>query len=98
MADIQFQYNIRPQETLGYSPFELFYGRKPNLPGFMQSSERHEYPNERIVRINKAQQEVMNKRRSIQRKSSKVLKTKLSIGDVILYKNLTKKQSSTKNR
>jgi hypothetical protein len=32
LQTIRFHYNIRPQENIGFSPFELIFGRKPNTP------------------------------------------------------------------
>jgi hypothetical protein len=91
LEDIQFQYNIRPQESLGFSPFELLYGRKPNMPVMMNTSDLHEYANERKSRISNRQMDVLKKKREIQRRNAKSIKTRICIGDVVYYKNLSRK-------
>ena len=90
LQDIRFQYNIRPQENLGFSPFELVFGRSPSIPVMLHSSNRSEYPMERNQRINKRQEDVMRKKRVAQRKARRIIDTKVKIGDVVLYKNLHK--------
>lgn len=45
---IRFNYNIRPQENLGCSPFELVYGRKPMLPYSLPELPLKESITERI--------------------------------------------------
>ena len=84
---IRFHYNIRPQESLGFSPFELIFGRKPNTPIMEMKSKDNESCSERVKRINNRQLDVMNKRREIQKKKVKELKYKLVTGDFVLYKN-----------
>ena len=91
LDDIQLQYNIRPQETLGFSPFEMIFGQKPRLPATMVSNELHEYLDERKARINQRQNKVVKRRRTIQRAKMRSIKTKILVGDVVFYKNLFRK-------
>ena len=81
---IRFHYNIHLQEALGFSPFELIYGRKPNTPLMENKSEDTEKTNERIQRINERQMEVMKKRREMQKKKQRILKEHVKTGDLVL--------------
>lgn len=85
---IRFNYNIRWQENLKCSPFELLYGRSPELSGFTNKSEKEETTMQRIKRINDLQKEVMLSKREKQAKKIKVIKNeeRIKIGDVVLYK------------
>lgn len=86
---IRFNYNIRHQDNIGCSPFELIFGRYPNLPYSLELDNRRETVEERMKRIRKCQEEAMHRRRSQQTAQIKELKEedKLKIGDVVLCKN-----------
>lgn len=32
LSDVTFAYNVSPNSSTGYSPFYLFFGRKPKIP------------------------------------------------------------------
>ena len=91
LSTIRFQYNIRPQEGLGYSPFELLFGRKPNTPFLKIKSGQEESPDERIKRISERQKTVMDKRRTLQKMKVKKNKNILKVKDVVLYRNILRK-------
>lgn len=85
---IRFNYNIRFQENLQTSPFELMYGRFPNLPYSLQIDTKKESVEERMKRIKLLQENIMNRRRTDQTKKLKEIKEcdKLKIGDVVMYR------------
>lgn len=89
---VRFNYNIRYQENLNCSPFELLYGRKPLLPYTLKTTDKEETTIERMERIRKQQNEIMEGRRNTQQKLSRPLneKDKIKIGEIVHYKNLNK--------
>lgn len=68
---IKFNYNIRYQESIKSSPFQLLYGRHPNLPNIMLQNKQEELSIERIKRIAKFQEEIMQKRNYEKKKNNK---------------------------
>lgn len=86
---IRFNYNIRYQDNINCSPYELLYGRKPQLPYNLELSTKKENIYERMKRIQDKQENVMNKRRTLQEKNLKEIphKEKITIGDIVLYKD-----------
>lgn len=69
---VRFNYNIRYQENLKASPFELIYGRLLNLPNTMLiNNNKEKYTMDRIKRISKIQEELMIKRNVAKRKNRK---------------------------
>lgn len=92
---VKFNYNIRYQNNIRCSPFELIYGRKVNLPYFDKAKDRQELTIDRITRIQENQHEVMNERRKEQKKTVKEIpeKAKIHPGDVILYKTQLNKKN-----
>ena len=91
LQTIRFQYNIRLKEGIGYSPFELLYGRKPNTSFLLTYSTSEEAMNERVERIYKKTNGSSYKNRNLQQQNVKMKKYSLRIGDVVLYRNILRK-------
>ncbi|KAM0688234.1 hypothetical protein COBT_000506, partial [Conglomerata obtusa] len=89
---IQFNYNIRIQENLKFSPFELIYGRKPNLPYDHKEIEQTETIIDRYKRIGEQREKIMIDRRKDQKLKIKPLKKeqKLEEGEIVLRRNKNK--------
>lgn len=92
---VAFNYNIRYQESLKHSPFEILFGRKPKLPSVLKEPNlnKSELTIERIKKISQLQENLLQLRNEEKRKNTKELKEKekLKIGDVVLMKNQNKR-------